>query len=31
MGVAIAEINQPWLVNICILYHLEYFHEVVDD
>ena len=31
MGVAIAEINQPWLVNIGILYHSGYFHEVVDD
>ena len=31
MGVAIAELNKPLLVNIGILYHLEYFHEVVDD
>ena len=31
MGVATAEINQPWLVNIGILYHWGYFHEVVDD
>ena len=31
MGVAIAEINQPWLVNIGILYDVRYFHEVVDD
>ena len=23
MGVAIAETNQPWLVNIGILYHLD--------
>ena len=30
-GVAIAEINQPWLANIGILYHLGYFHKVVDD
>ena len=27
----IAEINQPWLANIGILYHLGYFHKVVDD
>ena len=31
MGVTIAEINQPWLVNISILYNLGYFHKVVDD
>ena len=31
MGVAIAKINQPWLENIGILYHLGYFHDVVDD
>ena len=30
-GVAIAEINQPWLANIGILSHLGYFHKVVDD
>ena len=31
MGVAIAETNQPWLVNIGILYHLGYFNQVVDN
>ena len=31
MGVVIAEIDQPWLVNIGVLCHLGYFHEVVDD
>ena len=31
MGVAIAELNQPWLVNIGIPDHLGYFHKVVDD
>ena len=31
MGVAIAEINQPWLINVDILYHLGYFHKFVDD
>ena len=31
MGVVIAEIDQPWLVNISVLYHLAYFHELVDD
>ena len=30
MGVAMAEISQPWLVNIGILSHLGYFHVVVD-
>ena len=29
MGVAIAELNQPWLVNTGILHHLGYFHKVV--
>ena len=31
MGVAIPEINHPWLVNIGILYHSGYFHEAVDN
>ena len=31
MGLAMAEINQPWLVIIGILYHSECFHEVVAD
>ena len=29
MGVAIAELNQPWLVNIGILYHLGYLMRLL--
>ena len=31
MEVAKTEINQPWLVNAGILYHLGYFHKVAVD
>ena len=31
IGVALTEINQPWLVNISVLYDLGYFDEVADD
>ena len=31
MGVAIAEINQPWSVNIGMLHHSGKFNKVADD
>ena len=31
MGVAMVDINQSWIVNFGIFYHLGYFPEVADD